>query len=151
MTINRDTIVLFDGACLVAAAGSPTGGSGFLLRLCSRGYLTAAASLSILAEADKNVRGKLGDLAALRYERLLNSVDLLRVRGSGRPVPAVVNEKDRHVLAAALDAHANLILTLDRPFASEVAASGVGVTAVTPAQFIHTELPTHPDFPFAHH
>jgi hypothetical protein len=41
MTIDQTTPIFFDASCLIAAAGSPTGGSGFLLSLCEKGHLQA--------------------------------------------------------------------------------------------------------------
>jgi hypothetical protein len=42
MVIDRDTLLFFDASCLLAAAGSSTGGSAFLLSVCIRGFLKAA-------------------------------------------------------------------------------------------------------------
>lgn len=54
MNIDRNTLLFFDASCLIAAAGSPTGGSGFLLALCARGLLRAACSQPVLVEAERN-------------------------------------------------------------------------------------------------
>ncbi|MEX0782891.1 MAG: PIN domain-containing protein [Dehalococcoidia bacterium] len=151
MTIGRDTVVLFDASCLVAAGGSSRGGSAFVLRLCARGYLRGAVSRPILAEAERNTREKMGDLAAVQLERLLLAADLTRILVPVWNVASGVNEKDRHVVAAAVAGRADVILTLDRPLASEVNLSALATVAMTPGDFIRQELPTHPDFPFAHH
>ena len=71
MTIDRNTLVFFDASCLIAAAGSPSGGSGFLLSLCARGYLKAAVSQPVLLEAQSNIQAKLGDEAIKRYHNFL--------------------------------------------------------------------------------
>ncbi|MEJ2354093.1 MAG: hypothetical protein P8Y03_30320, partial [Anaerolineales bacterium] len=60
MTIDRDTLLFFDASCLIAAAGSPSGGSGLLLSLCAREYLRASVSQAILLEAERNIQAKLG-------------------------------------------------------------------------------------------
>jgi len=71
MTIDRDTLLFFDASCLIAAAGSPSGGSGFLLSLCARGYLKATISQPVLLEAQRNIQKKLGDNALKRFFALL--------------------------------------------------------------------------------
>jgi hypothetical protein len=55
MSINAHTLIFFDASCLVAAAGSPAGGSGFLLTVCSRQLLKAAVSQPVLVETERNV------------------------------------------------------------------------------------------------
>lgn len=77
MIIDRATRVFFDVSCLIAAAGSPTGGSGFLLSVCSRRLLTGVVSQVVLLEADRNIQGKLGLAALQRYRTLLQTTPLL--------------------------------------------------------------------------
>jgi len=52
MSLTRDSLLFFDATCLIAAAGSPTGGSGFLLSVCLAGFLKAGSSPSVLASYD---------------------------------------------------------------------------------------------------
>jgi hypothetical protein len=74
MIIDRNTILFFDSSCLIAAAGSPTGGSGFLLSLCARGVLKAAVSQYVLLEAQRNVQTKLGDEADNHFYNFISIV-----------------------------------------------------------------------------
>ncbi len=67
--------MFFDASCLTAAAGSPEGGSGFLLRQCRRGFLTAAVSEAVLVEAERNVINKMGAAALANYDRLVVRLD----------------------------------------------------------------------------
>jgi predicted nucleic acid-binding protein len=55
MIIDSNTLLFFDSSCLIAAAGSPTGGSGFLLSLCGRQFLKVAISQAVLLEAQRNI------------------------------------------------------------------------------------------------
>ena len=59
MTLTRDSLLFFDATCLIAAAGSPSGGSGFLLSVCQSGFLNAFSSRSVLVEAERNITAKL--------------------------------------------------------------------------------------------
>jgi len=60
MTIDRTTLLFFDASCLIAAAGSLSGGSGFLLALCQRGLLRGAISQPVLLETERNLLKKRG-------------------------------------------------------------------------------------------
>lgn len=83
MTIDRDTLLFFDASCLIAAAGSPNGGSGFLLSVCSRGFLKAAVSQPVLLEAERNIFENLGNEALHVYHRLIVLTPMMVV-----PVPS---------------------------------------------------------------
>jgi predicted nucleic acid-binding protein len=151
MPIDHQTLLFFDAACLIAAAGSPTGGSGFLLPLCARHLLRGAVSQPVLLEAERNVREKLGPEALERYHRLLVLTPLAVI-----PLPpqaqlvrcaSLVGEKDAHVLAAASAAAAPFLVTLDRPLAERINLAELGLRALAPGDFITMELPSHPDYP----
>lgn len=57
MVLSQQTLLFFDASSLVAAAGSPTGGSAFLLLVCQKGFLRASSSQGVLIEAERNIRG----------------------------------------------------------------------------------------------
>jgi predicted nucleic acid-binding protein len=151
MAIDRATLLFFDASCLVAAAGSATGGSSFLLSLCRRGLLAGAVSEPVLMETERNVDTRLSAGASYRYQELLRTTPLTIA-----PVPSpaqvrrwhdVVGEKDAHVVAAALAVNAAFLITLDQPLAQRITAAGLPLQALSPGQFIRELLPTHPDYP----
>jgi hypothetical protein len=84
------------------AAGSPTGGSGFLLSLCAKGYFQAAVSTFVLTEAARNIQKRMPVEAWANYQTLLFSVPFV-IAPVPAPLPAVppVNAKDLHIVAAA--------------------------------------------------
>src|SRR5437016_3696789 len=104
MSIDAQTRIFFDASCLVAAAGSPRGGSGFLLGLCFRGFLQAVVSPMVLLEARRNIRNKLPPAALTRFDGYL--ADLSRGFVALEPdlswgsLEGIVGQKDAHVLAA---------------------------------------------------
>jgi len=153
MTIDRNTLLFFDSSCLVAAAGSPTGGSGFLLSLCARGYLKAAVSQPVLLEAQKNILSNLGDEAIKRFYSLLAVVPFslasLPDKAEFARLEKLVNKKDVHVLAAALEVHSPYLLTLDKSLELEVNKASLGIQAFSPGVFIKSVLPSHFDYPYA--
>lgn len=147
MSLDAETLVFFDASCLIAAAGSPGGGSGFLLDVCRRGYLQAAGSPQVLIEAERNIRSKLpsGALATFHShlaETPMQVVDPLPL-AARRSFESVVGQKDEHVLAAVVECGAPFLLTLDQALAERVNAAGLGVRALPPGEFIKAVLPDH--------
>ena len=151
MTIDQNTLLFFDSACLIAAAGSPSGGSGFLLLLCARGYLKAAVSQPVLLEAQKNTQLKLGEESIRRFYNLLAlvpfSMAALPDKAEIARLELLTNKKDVHVLAAAIEAQALFLINLDRQFALEVNQARLGIQALSPGEFIKNELPNHVNYP----
>ena len=151
MTIDRNTLLFFDSSCLIAAAGSPSGGSGFLLSLCARGYLKAAVSQPVLLESQKNIQSKLGDKAVKRFYNLLAIVPFslapLPDKDDFARLEKLVNKKDVHVVAAALEINAPFLLTLDKGLVLEVNMADMGIQALIPEGFIKTLLPHHIEYP----
>lgn len=151
MNIDHTTLLFFDASCLIAAAGSPTGGSGFLLSLCARHRLSGAVSQFVLLEAERNIRNKLPAHALDSFKQLLLDTPL-----TVAPVPSPaqldrsqfgVTEKDEHVVAAALTISAPFLLTLDKQLEERVNRASLAMQAFAPGGFIKSILPHHVDFP----
>ena len=77
MTIDSKTLWFFDASCLVAAAGSPVGGSGFLLSLCSQGFLRGAVSSYVLLEAERNIQVRLEPATVHTYYNFVATMPYL--------------------------------------------------------------------------
>jgi predicted nucleic acid-binding protein len=150
MSIDSNTLVFIESSCLVAAAGSPNGGSSFLLETCQRGYLTLVVSAPVLFEAQRNSLEQLGQPGLDRYHRFVMLLPLRVVAATSKRqlerYRGLVNDKDLHVLAAAISAKAEYLITLDRPLVREVNQANLPIRAVTPGEFIQTVLPDHPDY-----
>jgi putative PIN family toxin of toxin-antitoxin system len=110
--------VFLDASCWVAAAGSPNGGSALILKLAQAGHLQVVATRKVLQEAERNIRDKLGKEALLRYYQALGSLEIELVDPITPEEEAqwtsLVAEKDRHVLAGAYKARADVLVSLDR-------------------------------------
>ncbi len=150
MTLDSNTRIFFDAACLIAAAGNPTGGSGFLLSMCARGYLQAYVSQPVLLETQHNIQAKLGIEALQRFEALIAITPFrlapMPLPDSSRQFEGRVNKKDAHVVAAALLINASYLLTLDKNLINEVNIANLGVIAMLPGNFIKNILPTHQQY-----
>lgn len=150
MIVTRGSLVFFDTSCLIAATGSPSGGSAFVLSLCGRRLLRGAVSLPVLLEAEGNIARKLGDDASARFTRLLAESSLIIApvpdAAAREPYRALAGEKDDHVVAAAVAVQAPYLMTLDRRLRDGVNDAELPVRAYTPGDFITGVLPAHESF-----
>lgn len=150
MSSDATALLFFDASCLIAAAASPSGGSGFLWSLSERGLLSVAVSQAVLAETETNLLAKFPPAALARHRLQRTRISLVvaavpPLDVTPRRYP-MINAKDEHVAAAALAIHAACILTLDQPLAIEINAADLGLRALSPGEFIKTVLPPHPAF-----
>lgn len=148
--IDNTTILFFDASCLIAAAVSPAGGSGFVWNLCERGFLQAAVSQAVLTETRSNLVRKFEPKCLERHQLQLRTcapriARIPRLDTQIRIHPAI-NPKDEHVVEAAQEIGADFILTLDRPLLDEIERAELGIPARTPGEFIRIDLPSHPAF-----
>ena len=99
MTITETTLEFFDSSCLVAAAGSPTGGSSLLLAICARGFLRGVVSPGVLAEAEGNIPSNLPPPARTRYRQEILQIPLVLAPVPSAPeretAAAITGEKTR--------------------------------------------------------
>lgn len=148
--LGPSTRVFFDASCLIAAAASPNGGSGFLWSLCARGFLRAVVSQAVLTEAESNLSRKFPVEALIRHHAQRHAAApvvaaIPRLDVTPRRYPGI-NAKDEHVMAAAIAGDAPFILTLDRALELEINDARLGIQAMTPGEFITVCLPRHPLF-----
>ena len=110
--------LFLDANVFIAAAGSHTGASALVLALCRHGHAKAVTSRLVLFEAERNIRGKLGEDPLLRFYQEIAALDLDLVEAPSPEEIAIqsriIDPKDAHVLAAALKGGVDGLLTLDR-------------------------------------
>ncbi len=134
--------LFIDASVFIAAAGSPEGGSSFVLELCRQGRFRAVCTKLILLEAERNVHRKLGAEALLRFYQGLAELDpTLEAFPTPEEIAScepIVGEKDAHVLAAALKSGADVLLTLDRKhfMTEKVRNARLGLKIATPGDLL---------------
>lgn len=110
--------LFFDASTLIAAAGSPDGGSSLVIEFCVQGKAAALVTRLVLREAERNIRDKMGEHALVRFYELLAELgpEVIPPPSSDAIERAaeLVADKDAHVLAGAREGRATHLITLDR-------------------------------------
>ena len=132
--------VFLDTSALIAGIISPTGAAHEVLRLCEAKVVELVVSRQVLTEADRNLSEKLPDLipdykALLPhlFPHLVQDPSLKAVEQSGK----VINHKDAPILAAALEAGVDYLVTWNtRHFHKKAVREYVPFKIVTPGEFL---------------
>ena len=131
--------IFADANVLIAGADSRSGASRAVLLIAEIGLFTLVVSRQVLDEAERNIRAKLPRALPNFAEQMayinLEILDDPTLEESAR-WEAIIEAKDAPILAAAVMANVDRILSLNaKDFTSEVAEK-CGIPIQTPAQFI---------------
>ncbi len=150
MAVDDSTLLFIDSSMLIAAAGSSTGGSSFVLEVVGRGFLRAAVSPGVLMEAEGNILSNLPTSALTRYRQQILALPFVVVpipsQDEREAVAPISGDKDAHVLAAALAIEAPFVITLDKRLLRAINEASLTIHALSPGDFIKNLLPTHPGY-----
>ncbi len=110
--------VFLDATCWMAADGSAEGGSSAIISFAQVLLLIIVASQAVLTEAKRNIKAKMGPDALRRFYLLLAATEVeictQTTLDEEEAWADLIVEKDRHVLASAFKAKADVLVTLDR-------------------------------------
>ena len=112
--------VFLDANVFFAAAGSPTGGSAFVLELAKQKKIRVVTVAYALVEAERNIQQKLGEKALDRYHQNLLEVgpEVQNIDNVPMNVAKTLEQllplKDVPILLGAMLSDASFLLTLDR-------------------------------------
>jgi predicted nucleic acid-binding protein len=131
--------IFADSSVLIAGCGSRTGASRAVLTMAEIGLFKLVVSQQVLDECDRNLRKKLPAALPI-YTQLLADIN-----PEFQPDPPleeslrwvdIIEAKDTPILAAAVLAKVDRLLSLNtKDFTAEVAAQS-GLMIQTPAQFV---------------
>jgi len=134
--------VFLDASVLVAASASVNGASAYILHLARQRKIKAFVSEDALSEAVKNVNLKLGDIGKERLNAYLIRANLKLVISPEVEAIALcekfIHFKDAPILAAALSAKADILLSLDKKhfFTKSVADFAKAMKIFTAGDFL---------------
>lgn len=134
--------IFADSSVLIAGCGSRTGASRAVLTMAEIGLFKLVVSEQVVEECDRNIRKKI-PMAMPIFAELLATIN-----AEIQPDPsleessrwaAIIEAKDTPILAAAVLANVDRILSLNtKDFTAEVATQS-GLSIQTPAEFV-TEI-----------
>ena len=134
--------VFLDANVYFAGFDSPKGASAFILELIRRRKMEVCASRLVLREADRNLRTKSEKGALKAFRRFLQSAKI-RIAPAPDEVlfkayESFLHPKDLPVLAAALLAKSDFLITLDRRhfLTPQVLSNIKKIKVCTPADFV---------------
>jgi len=132
--------VFLDASVLFAAAASATGASRAIIVLAEIGFLKGVVSAQVLEEVERNLSRK-APAALPFYHQLIASLDLEVVNDPSPEKVAecvqVIEAKDAPILAAAMEAKPNRLVSLDTEhFSLPEVASFSKLIIQTPGAFI---------------
>lgn len=134
-----DRKIFADANVLIAGADSNSGASNIVLQLAEAGFFTLLVSRQVLDEAERNLRKKL-PRALPNFAAQMSLIHLTIVPDPTPEETAVwepiIEAKDAPILAAAVSANADRLITLNsKDFTPEVAEQS-GLIIQTPGAFI---------------
>lgn len=117
------------------------------LDLAEKGFYRPLWSSNILGELERNLADRVGaDNAADRVNAMRDAFPDATVDGYESLIPRMTNDpKDRHVLAAAVRANAEVIVTFNLNDFSENALDPYDLSAIHPDEFLLDQLDLYPD------
>ena len=132
--------VFIDTNVLIAGLASVTGASATVLDLCEAESVQVVISRQVLVEADRNFSAKLPTLIT-RFRQFIQNLAPEMV--DDPPIKAVekaatlVDRKDATILAAAIEAKVDYLITLDRKhFLKQKVQRNIAIEVCTPADFL---------------
>lgn len=139
--MGKSRLKLFiDASVFIAASASHTGGSAFILQACQKSIYKAVSAKLVLQEAKKNIAQKLDKKVLKRFYKLVKtlSLEIQPTIKSSMEYRGIIEAKDAHVLAGAIESQSDYLITLDRKhfFTSKIQQANFSVIIVTPKDFI---------------
>jgi len=132
--------VFIDTNVLIAGVASITGASATVLDLCEAESIQMVISRQVLVEADRNFSLKLPHLVG-QFRRFIENLGPLMVDDPSpravERVSSLIDRKDAAILAAAMEAEVDFLITLDKKhFLKPKVQGNVPIEVCTPADFL---------------
>ena len=136
----RGIKVFIDTNVLIAGVASVTGASATILDLCEAESIQMVISRQVLIEADRNFSSKLPGLVTQFRQFIRNLAPLMVEDPPATAVEraaALTAQKDASILAAALEAKVDYLITLDKKhFLKHKVKKNIPIEICTPADFL---------------
>jgi putative PIN family toxin of toxin-antitoxin system len=132
--------VFLDTSALIAGIASAKGAAREVLQLAETGLIEVIVSRQVIVEADRNIEDKLPEMLS-EYREFIKLLAPVLVddppRGQIKRFLTVINPDDAPILAAAVNAEADFLITWDRKhFIGKNIHIHPDMKIVTPGEFL---------------
>lgn len=132
--------VFLDTSALIAGIASVKGAARAVLQLAETGLIEVIVSRQVIVEADRNIEDKLPEMLS-EYREFIKFLAPVLVddppRGEIKRFLTVINPDDAPILAAAVNADADFLITWDRKhFIGKNIHIHSNMKIVTPGEFL---------------
>jgi putative PIN family toxin of toxin-antitoxin system len=132
--------VFIDTSVLIAGVASVPGASAAVLDLCEPESIQMVISRQVLVEADRNFSSKLPNLIG-QFRRFIQNLAPLMVddpsAAAMERATGLVDRKDAAILAAAMEAKVDFLITLDKKhFLKPKIKGDIPIEVCTPTDFL---------------
>lgn len=113
---RKEPKLFLDANIFIASAGSSEGGSSLLFKVSAKGLFSLSTTQFILKEAERNIIAKMSAEAHVRFLKIIGE-SMLEIQpppNTAQHYQDIIDQKDVHVLAAAIESGANILITLDK-------------------------------------
>jgi putative PIN family toxin of toxin-antitoxin system len=132
--------VFIDTSVLIAGVASVTGASATVLDLCEAESIQMVISRQVLVEADRNFSAKLPGLVT-QFRKFIQNLAPMMVEDppaiAVERAAALIERKDAPILAAAVEAKVDYLITLDKKhFLKKKVQRSISIEICTPGDFL---------------
>lgn len=134
--------VFLDASIFMAAVRSPSGGSALVLEVCRGGKFRAISTRKVLLEAQGNIKRKFSEEELIKFYREIVTLKLETTEPAIEEEIAeysqLIEQKDAHVLAAAIKSGAAFLITLDQKhfMTYVIKQAKLPISILTPGEFL---------------
>ena len=134
----RKIRVFLDSSVIIAGLASASGGSHKVLALAELGIIAPYISADVENEVLRNVAKKLPQAVA-HFERLMRELHFTVIKTSEQEIEharSIINEHDAPIMAAAISAKVNWLLSLDKHFLALKERGKLDFAVAAPGEFL---------------
>lgn len=135
--IQKQFKVFLDTSVLLSGLNSPSGASGFIISLFKLKRITIIISPEVIIEAERVIKNKF-PLLKISSLDFLASGPLLTKPVSKKELKSaykIINSEDAPILAGAIKAKVNFLITLDKRF-QKLAKNKTKLEILSPGEFL---------------
>lgn len=137
------TKVFLDASVIISGIASDKGASNVILKLSKKKKIVIFVSAIILKEVLRNLQKKFSEDIYLAFIDYLPQSNFQKINLKENDLlgfKKITEEKDIHVVAAAVKAKVNFLITLDKKHLLRLREKNLPYKIITPGEFLHVRF-----------